>query len=380
MTIFAVLFVLMLLLATMPLRVTGGADGGSAAVDSGDDGGDALPAGDDSPVSDGDDGAGGVTPPPAPEPDGKPADLAGRAWESVRSGKPIAGKPDAAAAPPQAPGGEILKLAEELRIAPESLAKIPAEHHAAFLGEIDRWRNQIYMPAAKYVAQLHGQLDEFNRAAQAFVASPPYQVAEALYSDPELLDAIQAYLSGQSAAPDPRAELLAKINPDELDETSRAMWELNQQSLQRQQALEQQLAEMRGQVGQLGGRWQRYDQEQQKRVQEMAAQVATDTMARADQAAAAHFGFDPKRHKAEYAKAEKLLYRQLAAEGLAPDADLGKMWLECLQLAGFDRIAAQRKRAAKTSAGAPPDRAGAGGGGDNLAARAWAEARSAPAY
>ncbi|TXH54370.1 MAG: hypothetical protein E6Q97_11080, partial [Desulfurellales bacterium] len=340
MTIFAIFAILGLLAALRPLGVVsdGGGAGDAAGGDSGDSGGLSAADGSDAGQAGGDaDPNGG----PAGEsadgdgleasaPQGKPAALdpnraAENAWAKAR-GKTVAdavARAKAGAAAPAGPAGvDVAKLAGELRIAPEALAAIPPEHKAAFVGEIDKWWNEVYAPQAQRVAGWYGQLEEYTQKMHAFQQSDPYQVASMLAQDPQLFEAvlqvIQGGQGGQAGGGDPMAELLARIKPEELDETSRALYDLNQTALQRQKALEEQLQQFGGMLGQANNRWQQYDQQQAAKVQEMAGTLANDAIEAADKAAAAHFGFDPKRHQAEYAKAETYLMRQIAAEGLAP--------------------------------------------------------------
>ncbi|TXH53327.1 MAG: hypothetical protein E6Q97_13510 [Desulfurellales bacterium] len=401
MTIFAIFAILGLLAALRPLGVV--SDGGGAGDAAGGDSGDMAGLSD----ADGSDAgqAGGAADPnggPAGEPadgdglqtrstQGKPAALdpnqaAENAWAKAR-GKTVAdavARAKAGAAVPAGPAaGDLQKLAGELRVSPETLAKIPAEYQAEFLGHIDRYWNEVYVPQAQRVASWYGQLEEYTQKLQEFQQSDPYQVAGMLPQDPQLFEAgrqgMQGGQGGEAGGGDPMAELLARIKPEELDETSRALYDMNQAALQRQAALEQQLQQFGGMLGQANNRWQQYDQQQAAKVQEMAGTLANDAIEAADKAAAAHFGFDPKRHQAEYAKAETYLMRQIAAEGLAPTPQaLTQAWIEALTLAGFDRLKAQR---AKLAAGAaPPPSARAGNGArfdpDAAASRAWETARA----
>lgn len=383
--------ILGLLAAMRPLGVVAGGDAApdAAGGESDDVGG--LAEGEQTDAGQ----AGGEADPNAP-PAGEfdADDAAGRAWDKVRGGQPAGGrgtpaigpdgKPLAMGQPPVGPAaGEIQGLAKELRIAPESLAKIPAEHQAAFVGEIDRWWNQVYAPQAQKVSSWYGQLQNYTERIQEFRQSDPFQVAVVLGQDPQLFEAVLQFIQGGQggqAGGNALAETLARINPAELDETSRALYEMNQAALQRAEMLEQQLQQFGGVLGQATNRWQQYDQQQAAKVQEMAGQLASDAMSAAEQAAAAHFGFDPNRHQAEYAKAEKYLMWRIKGEGLEPTPEaLGKAWIECLNMAGFGALKNQRRQLARSAAAPPPDRAGPGGGSfdpDVAAARAWAGARA----
>lgn len=227
-----------------------------------------------------------------------------------------------------------------------------------------------YEPVARQVLERHQAVEAQRAELEQFTGSDHYRVAAHLVENPDVFAAVQQYLQGGGpAAGGPGGELpggLAAIDPNQLDETGRALYAGLSGATQQMQALRAQHQEMSQALREtrewIATRDQADERAQTERVQTETSRDLQGAIATASQ----QYGFDVRSYKPQFKEAvgyatqvvEAGLYRwqQAGGRGPRPTFDVNQLLAQGFKRAGFEQLRDARKRQAGTAVAPPQNR------------------------
>lgn len=279
-----------------------------------------------------------------------------------RGAAPPGAPPEAGAEAPPLEGDEPATREKWLADFGVDLANVPPELRGPVGEHVEKlakeWLEQRYAPAAMQVreqyqavqADQQKQADWYQRLEQ-FCAGDAYTIGAQLAENPQLLAAVNQYLSGQTTSPAAK-----RVDPASLDDETRAVYETAQAADQRAASLEAHVAELQRTIAEIhhgqtahARRLEGWDEERSVGIARPQIEAAVGELSK-------ELGFDVTTRSKAFDETLGIAVRML--RGMSPDErrsgiKIGDLLRQAARAAGLYDVANRRAEQARTSA-APP--------------------------